>query len=70
MNKVNYILILLILVLTSCSKEEKCESGSDISGNDTYLCCGSGLFTQSQICKCIDDYNKENGTNYESPNCR
>lgn len=60
----------MIFTLSSCYKEEKCESASDINGNLAYVCCGSGSFAQSQICRCINSYNKENGTNYESLNCR
>ncbi len=60
-----YLSILLILFVLGCSRQEKCSSFTDLNGNLVLQCCDDGLFRQSVICKCIEDYNTINSTNYE-----
>lgn len=59
-----YISIIMIFFSLGCFKVEKCET--IINGNDQVDCCGQGIGAQKEICDCFDQYNKENGTNYET----
>lgn len=54
-----------VFIFTGCNHEEMCSPYFvEFDGSFALQCCDNGMFRKSAVCKCIDDYNKENGTDY------
>lgn len=59
------IALFLLFAFIGCHQKEICTPAFTNSvGNPVLQCCDDGMFREATMCKCINKYNKENGTNY------
>ena len=60
-----YLIVILMIISLGCNRPEKCISFTNSKGNFVLRCCDDGMFRDSANCKCVKEYNQENGTNYQ-----